>query len=67
MTGLPNFEPYVGAGTVSISDGVARITDRSGGELLVTARSVRDLDRLRGRIDRALDRYARGEQNVIED
>lgn len=63
MTGIV---PFVGAGTVQIAKGVATIADRSGGELVVTARSVPDLIVLRGRIDRALERWGRGERDVTE-
>jgi hypothetical protein len=52
---------------IEISDGVAWIKGRSGGERTVETMSVRILQQYADRIGRALARYARGEQNVIVD
>jgi len=58
--------PFVAAHAVRISENVVTLTTRSGGEAIEQAMSVKALGQLQDRIKAALDRYGRGEQDVIE-
>jgi hypothetical protein len=60
------FIPHVGRYAVEISDGIATLRTRSGGESIEQAMSVKTVEALRATLKRALERYAAGEQNVIE-
>lgn len=53
--------------TVEISGGVVHIRDRSGARLIERAMSIKNFRRSLERGQRALDRYAKGEENVVED
>ncbi len=55
------------APTIEISGGVAHVRDRSGGTRIERAMSVRNLEKYRDRISRALERYAAGETDIIVD
>lgn len=55
------------APTIEISGGVAHVKDRSGATRIERAMSVKNLVKYRDRISRALDRYARGEDNIVID
>lgn len=58
--------PFVSAHAVKIIDGVVILTTLSGGEAIEHALSIKALGQLRDRINAALDRYGRGEQDIIE-
>lgn len=53
------------AGEVEISDGIVYIRERSGGRNIERTMSVRTAQKTVERFQRALERYAAGEQNVI--
>jgi hypothetical protein len=52
---------------IEICGGVAQVRDRSGGTRIERAMSVRNLEKYRDRINRALERYAAGETDIIVD
>lgn len=55
------------APTIEISDAVAHVRDRSGNVRIDRAMSVRSFTKYVERGQRALERYAKGEQNIIVD
>jgi hypothetical protein len=60
--------PYCGGpSAIHITRNVVRVVDRSGDVRIEKAMSVGDLERTGQRIKLALERYARGEQDVIVD
>lgn len=55
------------APTIEISDGVAHVRDRSGNMRIERAMSIKSLTKYVERGQRALERHANGEHNIIED
>ena len=55
-----------GAPTVQIRKGVARVVDHTGGHRIERAMAVSDLEEYVARGQRALERFARGDKDIIE-
>jgi len=56
-----------GPPAVQIRKGVARVVDHTGGIRIERAMAVSDLEEYVARGKRALERFARGEGDVVED
>jgi hypothetical protein len=56
-----------GPPAVQIRKGVARVVDHTGGVRIERAMAVADLEEYLARGRRALERYAKGEQDIVED
>jgi len=58
--------PFVAAHGIRISENIVILSTRSGGEAIEQAMSVKAFQQLVDRGHRAIDRYGRGEQDIIE-